>query len=130
MALMAITVPILPGKTEQWRRFIEELNGPRRADFSASRQRLGVRERAFLQSLPQGDVVIVMLEGDDPEGAFRRYGQGNDEFTRWFVQQVKEIHDFDLTRPAADFPRCMLDSQSVVQPRQQEQPRTWDSSGS
>ena len=39
-----------------------------------------------------GDFVIVTLEGEDPQGAFARFGSGSDEFTRWFLQQVKELH--------------------------------------
>ena len=46
MALMAVAFPIAPGKTDDWRRFIGELNGPRHADYEASRRRLGVHERA------------------------------------------------------------------------------------
>ncbi|MBI4493202.1 MAG: hypothetical protein HY690_10470 [Chloroflexi bacterium] len=111
MALMAIVVPILPGKTAQWRRFADELRGPRHADYAASRRHLGVRERAFFQSTPQGDLVIVTLEGDDPVGAFQRFAASNDEFTRWFVQQVKEIHDFDLTQPPpGPMPELAIDS--------------------
>lgn len=118
MALMAIAVPILPGKTGQWRRFIEELNGPRRSEFEASRRRLGVHERAFFQSTPQGDLVIVTVEGADPEGAFRQFGTGTDEFTRWFVQQVKEIHGMDLSQPAQwPMPELGLDSERRIQKR-------------
>ncbi len=116
MALMAIAVPILPGKTEQWKRFVQELNGPRHGEYDASRRRRGVRERALLQRMPQGDLVIVTLEGDDPEGAFRQFGQGKDEFTRWFVQQVKEIHGMDLSQPAQwPMPELYVDSERQIQ---------------
>ena len=98
MALMAFAVPILPGKTEQWRRFVGDLNGPRRGEYEESRRRLGIRERTFLQSSPQGDVVIVTLEGDDPAGSLRRFAATNDPFTRWFAQQVHEIHGIELAQ--------------------------------
>jgi hypothetical protein len=118
MTLMAIAVPILPGRTDQWRRFNDELNGRRRGEYEASRRRLGVRERAFLQTTPQGDLVIVTFEGDDPEGAFRSLGVGDDEFTRWFVQQVSEIHGMDLTQPAMwPMPWLGTDSGGQAQPR-------------
>lgn len=118
MALMAVAVPILPGRTEHWRRFARELNGPRLSEFNASRRRLGVRERVFLQSTPQGDLVVVTLEGDNPAEAFRRLGTGDDEFTRWFVQQVKEIHGMDLTQPAQwSLPDLLSDSEGQAQRR-------------
>ena len=46
-----------------------------------------------------GDFVIVTLEGDDPAGAFKKFGQGEDAFTKWFVAQVKDIHGVDVTAP-------------------------------
>ncbi len=70
MTMMAVAFPILPGKTDQWREFIGELNGARRAEFVASREEAGVRERTFLQPTPMGDLVIVTLEGDDPARSF------------------------------------------------------------
>jgi hypothetical protein len=116
MALTAMAVPIMPGKTDQWRRFVGELNGPRHNEYEASRRRLGVHERAFFQSTPQGDVVIVTLEGTDPADAFRRLGSGTDDFTRWFVAQVKEIHGIDLSQPMpGPMPELAVDSERRAQ---------------
>jgi len=61
MAMLAMAIPIPPGKTEQWKKFIGELKGPRSADFKASRQKIGARERTFLQHTPMGDFVVVTL---------------------------------------------------------------------
>ncbi|MHB8645697.1 MAG: hypothetical protein ACYDAR_07905 [Thermomicrobiales bacterium] len=112
MALFAMAVPIPPGKTDQWRQFIGQLNGVRKAEYKASRERLGVRECTFLQQTPHGDMVIVTLEGDDPARAFTAFGQGTDPFTEWFVAQVKEIHNFDLRQPPpGPLPELVVDSQ-------------------
>jgi len=109
---MAMAIPILPGKTEQFRRIIEEERGRWHKDYVASRQRLGVRERVFLQSTPMGDLVIVTLEGDDPARAFQGLATGDDDYTRWFVQQVKEVHGVDLTQPLpGPLPELVEDSQ-------------------
>ena len=67
MAMLAMAFPIPAGKTEQWKKFISELTGARKAEFAASRRSLGVRERTFLQHTPQGDLVLVTLEGDQTQ---------------------------------------------------------------
>lgn len=97
--LFAMAVPILKGKTEQWKKFTDDLNGRYKKEFDESRKKLGVQERTFLQSTPaMGDLALVTLEGENPEAAFQQFGQGKDEFTKWFIAQVKEIHGLDLTQ--------------------------------
>ena len=80
MSLMAVEFPILPGKTADWRAFIADLNGPRHQEFSDSRRRAGVHERTFLQPGPNGDLVIVTLEGEDPRRAFGQMMSARDPF--------------------------------------------------
>jgi hypothetical protein len=112
MALLAFAAPILPGKTEQWKRFIQELQGPRYHEFKASRDRVGVHERTFLQSTPQGEFVVVTLEGNDPAKAFQEAASSQDTFTRWFIQQVKELHGFDLSQGLpGSVPELVADSE-------------------
>ena len=99
MAIFAIAIPIIPGKMDAFRSFIAELTGPRKAEFAASRRRLKVRERTFQQHTPQGDMVVVTLEGDDPAAAFMKFGEGSDAFTQWFKKQVMDVHGVDLAAP-------------------------------
>lgn len=111
MAMFAIAIPIPPGKTEQWKKFIGELSGPRLKEFAENRKKLGVRERTFLQHTPMGDFVVVTLEGADPGGAFAKFGQGTDAFTTWFKGQVMEIHGMDLSAPPpGPMPEQVIDS--------------------
>lgn len=95
--MMAVAFPILPGKTPEWRAWMNELNGSRRAEFDASRRAAGVHERTFLQQTPMGDVVIVTLEGDDPGRAFGRMIGADDAFSRWFNERAQAVHGVDLT---------------------------------
>ena len=112
MALFAMAFPIPAGKTDRWRKFTSELKGARRADFAASRKRLGVRERTFLQRTPMGDLVLVTLEGEDPQTAFQRFAATNDEFSKWFLAEVSAIHGVDLTKPPpGPMPELIIDSQ-------------------
>ena len=113
--LFAMVVPIQPGKTEQWKKFTNELKQKHFNEFVASRKKLKVHERTFLQQTPMGDMVIVTLEGPDPETAFKNFASGNDEFTRWFVNEVKEIHGMDLNNPPkGPLPKLVVDSMAPV----------------
>jgi hypothetical protein len=104
MPMMAVAFPILPGKTPEWRTWMEELNGPRLQEFADSRRRAGVHERTFLQPTPMGDLVIVTLEGDDPGRAFGQITSASDAFTTWFLERAKAIHGVDLTAPMTGSP--------------------------
>jgi hypothetical protein len=112
--LFAMAVPILPGQTDHWRRFVNTLQGERSNEYKASREKLGVRERAFLQQSPQGDMVIVTLEGNEPEAALAKFAEGRDAFTKWFIDEVKAIHALDLTSPPpGGMPQLYADSGEV-----------------
>jgi hypothetical protein len=115
LALLAVAFPILPGKTDEWKGFIKELNGPRHAEFADNRRRAGVHERTFLQQTPMGDLVIVAIEGDDPMRSFGQMLSANDAFTKWFLECAKAIHGVDLTAPMTGSPSEMvLDSDRAV----------------
>jgi hypothetical protein len=113
--LIAIAVPILPGKTEQFHKFTSALNGEKSTEFKASREKLEVRERTFFQETPNGDVVIVTLEGKNPEAALAKLAEGKDAFTKWFVSEVKEIHGLDLSElPKDEMSELIVDSGELV----------------
>jgi hypothetical protein len=115
LALMAVAFPILPGKTDEWKEFIKELNGSRCEEFSESRRRAGVHERTFLQSTPMGDLVLVTLEGDDPARSLGQVVSSKDAFTTWFLGQVKSIHGVDLSLPMDGAPsQLVVDSDRVA----------------
>ena len=112
--LIAMAVPILPGQTERWQRFVDALTGEKSNEYKASRARLGVRERVFFQQTPQGDLVLVTLEGNDPEAAFSRFAEANDTFTQWFLKEVKAIHGLDLAAPPpGPMPELFCDSGEI-----------------
>ena len=98
---VGLAVPILPGKTEEWRRFTEELNGPRRTEWEESRRRVGIqREASYLNETPQGHLVVVYFDTEGPlEEIFQRLGTSQEPFDIWFRQKAKEIHGFDLEQP-------------------------------
>ena len=103
MALTALAIPILPGKTPEWRTFMEELTGTRQQEFAESRRRAGVHERTFLQQTPMGDFVIVTLEGDDPGRAFGQLMTSTDAFSKWFGERAMAVHG-DIPVPTTGLP--------------------------
>ncbi len=115
MVNKAFVAPILPGKTEQWKNWMGELNGPRKQEYMDARQKYGFRERAFFQPTPQGDYVIITLEGDDPIRSFRDWALSGDPFAQWFVQNVKDIHGFDVGQLlSGPEPQMVLDSGPIT----------------
>lgn len=100
MAVIAMVLPILPGKTEAWRRAMEDLKQSRWAEFIAARQRQGItRERLWLQQTPQGDVEILYLETDDPARAFQEVVTSQEPFDVWFRDFAREHYGLDLSQP-------------------------------
>ncbi len=100
MASLGSVFPILPGKTEQWKHFCQEMVGPRRSEYEASRKRLGIsREVAYLQQTPQGNLVVVYSEAQDIPRVFEEFGRSQEPFDVWFREQVKDIHGVDFSQP-------------------------------
>jgi len=115
MPMMAVVFPIVPGKLDEWRQWMDDLNGPRRAEFEASRREAGIHERTFLQSTPMGDLVIVTVEGDDPGASFGQLLHKDDEFTRWFVANATAAHGFDPSQlPAGPPSELVIDSEPTA----------------
>ncbi len=114
MAMLVLPVPILPGKLEQWRRFMEDLNGPRYKEFVESRQQAGIRERTFFHSTAYGDMAILVWEGDDPMRAIQLFMDGQDEFSRWQLQMAQEVHGFNPDAALPPLPELVIDSHSTT----------------
>ena len=111
MASLAMTLPLLPGKTEGWRRWAQEMSMARRSEFQASRKRLGIiQERSFLQHTPQGDVVILSLEARDITQTLGGLATSQDPFDVLFRQKTEEFFGLDLTQPpSGPLPETVLD---------------------
>lgn len=111
MASVATTFPILPGKTEQWQHFCQEMAGPRHSEYEASRKRLGLtREVAYLQHTPQGDLAVVYAEAQDIPTVFAGFATSQEPFDVWFREQALEIHGVDLSQPpAGPLPEAIVD---------------------
>jgi hypothetical protein len=100
MTTTAIALPILPGKTEEWRRVVQEATGPRRNEVDDMHRRLNIRQANwFLQQTPHGDLAIVVLEGDGAAEAFPKLGQSNEPFDVWFKEKIGATYGISLSEP-------------------------------
>ena len=93
-------LPILPGKTEAARAFLQEVGGPRKQDLVACGQSVGIdREVWAIQQSPQGDLFVVYITGEDIAAGFTQFAASQTEFDRRFKQQVQETTGADLNTP-------------------------------
>lgn len=106
MSILTITLPILPGKTEAWQRFCQELSGERKEAHEASRRRLGItQERFALVQTRLGTAVLVSIQARDVGRALSRLAASEHAFDRWYKEKFREMHGFwlggDVPEPAA-----------------------------
>ena len=93
-SLIAIALPILPGKIDIWKtKVLERMLGDNKKDADAIRNAAGVRERLYLQKVPDGHIVILTFEGINPEAG---YSQIIKNFSPEFAEAVMEIHGLDV----------------------------------
>ena len=117
MATLSIALPCLPGGADRLRALAGELSGPRRAEFDDFHRRVGLAgERWYIQQTPQGELLILALDGD-PAGALARLAQSDHPFDGWFRTAVKEVHGVDLSRPLpGPAPEMVLESSTEEVP--------------
>ena len=87
---MAVCAPLAPGATERARAFVADAY--QRDEFTASRRRLDVSEELItLQSTPQGDIVGIYIEGDDPAKGNAGFAASQEPFDLWFKEELTKI---------------------------------------
>ena len=103
-SILAWEVPA--DREEPWRRFLQELSGPRRGDYIESRRRLGISaESVWLAPRRSGGgtaIVCLEAEGPDwtPERALREFAASDDPFDSWYRARMLEIFGCEFARSA------------------------------
>jgi hypothetical protein len=70
MPLYAFIAPIQPNRAEDFRQFVKDLNGSRKAEYESSREKAGFRrESIFLQDTANGEMVVVIQEAESQRDA-------------------------------------------------------------
>jgi hypothetical protein len=105
MPTIAFSMPILAGKSgafrAAYRRFVLE----RRAEFEASRKRLGIRaERGFLQRTPAGDLAIIVLDVLDPGRMLAGTSSSLEPLDVDFRRYLLDVFGVDVTSAPAEAP--------------------------
>lgn len=99
MTQLAIALPCLPGGAARFRQLAAECSGARKGEFEDFHRRLGLSaEHWYLQTTPDGELCLVVLEGD-PAGAIAKLGASDHPFDRWFRDEVKAVHGVDFAAP-------------------------------
>ncbi len=109
MASLALTLPLLPGKVDGFRAFAQEALGPRRAELDVSARKHGLdRQLIWVQPTPQGDVLIVYLEGDDPVKSNDSFVASQDRFDVWWKEQIQALTGVDFNEPPPGLPEVVF----------------------
>jgi hypothetical protein len=87
---------------EPWRRFLQELSGPRYEEYAQSRRSLGIlAESVWLVPKPSGGgVAIVHLVAEDPERALRELAASDTPFDSWYGKEMRRLFGHDFARLA------------------------------
>ena len=97
MSGIVLTLPIIAGKVEAWRRFCQELSGSRLQMYIASRRRLGITaERMALIESDFGAAAVTTMEAPDIAKVFNRLISSDLPFDRWYRDRLQELHGVNL----------------------------------
>jgi hypothetical protein len=94
-----VALPVRPEKVARLHEFASELNGIHAGEFQESLCRLGFGLSLFIQHTLQVDLVISVIEGEDPARALGRLAMSSHPFDRWHLQQIADQTGLDLSAP-------------------------------
>jgi len=93
MPAMTFAAPILPGKEEEWRRFVQEVTEELSDDYEDCRRRLGVtNESVWLVGTDGGETAMAYLEAGDPARVLPALRASKRPFDVWLKGRLSELH--------------------------------------
>ena len=106
----ALAVPLAADKLGAWESWVEELKGPRKAEFEDMNARLGLTQHeAYLQPTPDGNFLAVVVQAGPGSDEFAANVIASDhEFDRWFLEKISDIHGIDPSGPPPPAPTRYL----------------------
>ncbi len=110
MPEIAFAAPILPGKTEDFKRFATEALVARRQEHDDYVRRFHLtKELGWIQQTPQGHMLIVYFESSDPIRSNREFAESKHPYDLWFKQQLQTITGVDFNQPVPVPPQLAFD---------------------
>jgi hypothetical protein len=110
---LAVALPVVPGKTDDLRRWARDQSGVHRDQFSDFMRRAGIgRACVYLVHTPQGDFAIQYSEGDNPGAAYQYFAASTHDFDQWNREQLAALHGLDFSKPFPGFPEMGFDYQN------------------
>ena len=101
---VCLVLPILPGKTDEGRAFMRELDTTRMAEYDRSERAIGItKELWFLASLPGGDALVAYMEAADFGSAVGQFSASREPFDVWFKERMQAVTGVDLNNLPPDF---------------------------
>ena len=102
MDQICLLMPVLPGRVDDARDFMDELDRDRSTEYDRSEQRIGIdKEVWFLASAPHDVSLVAYIEAADFARALEQFSASEDEFDRWFKSRLREVTGIDLNDPPA-----------------------------
>ena len=99
MPAMTFAAPILPGKEEEWRRFVQEVTEELPDDYGEFRRRLGFsNESLWLVRTDDAETAMAYLEADDPARVLVALSDPKRPFDTWLKGRLSELHGDALAR--------------------------------
>jgi hypothetical protein len=106
MPAVALLVPMLPDREEEWRRFVQEVEEERLSEYEGFRRRLGIHNESVWLVRHKGGqtAMVVYLEAKDPERMASALAASEKPFDLWFKERLMECHGRNLVprRTAAE----------------------------
>jgi hypothetical protein len=100
MKSITFAVPLLPGKQESWRRWLQEVGEGFRSEAEAFGHALGMRKiEVWLTEMPSEAVVVVQIEAEEVEPLLANLAASRAPFASFLRQHILALHGLDVMQP-------------------------------
>ena len=98
MPVLAMAIPVPPGKTKALERHIAE--AVEHEEFEDTLKGFGILHESWhIQETPQGDLLILVFQSDDPLSMLQEFSQSKKELPVMQKEFLKETLNIDLSQP-------------------------------
>jgi hypothetical protein len=102
MQQICLALPVIPGRSDDARAFMRELEESRKDEYASSEERIGITKEVWhLAGLHDGDVLVAYMETEDFERALELFSASRDDFDLWFKGRLADSTGIDLNNPPA-----------------------------